>query len=96
MTAPDPALAGDPQYLEVMGHLPAEYSSVAYVNIGLVVDPLLTLFTMMEGSESGMAEATPVGPQAVPQNVRALAMVGYRDGDAFGSSAILYIAEAGS
>jgi hypothetical protein len=85
---PTETLADDPQFQEVMGSLPNEYYQVVYLDINQLAMPLMAMMGSMQSSD-----ATPVAmPGAALANIKAFAAVGYRDGDAVGSSAILYIA----
>lgn len=87
---PADTLADDPQFQEVMGSLPSEYYQVVYLDINQLAMPLMAKIGSMESSD-----ATPVAmPGAALANIKAFAAVGYRDGDAVGSSAILYIAQS--
>jgi hypothetical protein len=86
---PAETLADDPQFQEVMGSLPSEYYQVVYLDI----NQLTPLFGMLSSMES--SDATPAAMNAAGlANIKAFAAVGFRDGDAVGSSAILYIAES--
>jgi len=92
---PAEALADDPQYQEIMGTLPAEYSSVFYVD----ARPVTALATMFAGGFSeGGAEATPVAePTGSLENLLGFGAVASSDSDTtMSGSAILYIAESGS
>lgn len=92
---PDEALADDPQYQEIMGTLPADYSSVFYMD----ARPVTGLATMFMGSFSeGGAEATPMAePTGSLENLLGFGAVASSDSDTtMSGSAILYIAESGS
>jgi hypothetical protein len=87
---PSETLADDPQFQEVMGALPDEYYQLVYLDINQLAMPLMAMMGSMESSD-----ATPVAMTgAALANIKAFAAVGYRDGDAVGSSAILYIAQS--
>ena len=87
---PSETLADDPQFQEVMGSLPAEYYQLVYLDINQLAVPLMAMMGSMESSD-----ATPVAMTGAGLlNIKAFAAVGYRDGDAVGSSAILYIAQS--
>lgn len=92
---PAEALADDPQYLEIMGTLPAEYSSVFYMD----ARPVTGLATMFMGSfsESG-AEATPMAePTGSLENLLGVGAVASSDSDTtMSGSVIVYIAQSGS
>lgn len=92
---PADALADDPQYQEIMGTLPAEYSSVFYVD----ARPVTQLAMMFSGGFSeGGAEATPMAePAGSLENLLGFGAVASSDSDtSMAGSAILYIAEPGS
>jgi hypothetical protein len=92
---PAEALADDPQFQEIMGTLPAEYSSVFYLD----ARPLTSLATMFSGGFSeGGAEATPVAePTGSLENLLGFGAVASSDSDTtMRGSAILYVAESGS
>lgn len=92
---PAAALADDPQYQEIMGSLPTEYSSVFYVD----ARPVTQLAMMFSGgfSESG-AEATPMAePAGSLENLLGFGAVASSDSDtSMHGNAILYIAEPAS
>lgn len=92
---PAEALADDPQYQEIMGTLPTEYSSVFYVD----ARPVTQLATMFSGGFSeGGAEATPMAePSGNLENLLGFGAVASSDSDtSMSGSAILYIAEPAS
>jgi hypothetical protein len=91
-SAPATSLADDPQYQAVLATLPSDFYQVVYFDIGRLV----SLAMMMTGNMQPGAMATPGVTQGSPQNIRAFAMVGFRQDDAAGSSAILYIAKPGA
>jgi hypothetical protein len=89
---PAEALADDPQYQEIMGTLPSEYSSVFYVD----ARPVTQLAMMFSGGFSeGGAEATPMAePAGSLENLLGFGAVASSDSDtSMSGSAILYIAE---
>ncbi len=87
---PTETLADDPQFQEVMGSLPDEYYQLVYLDVNQLAVPLMAMMGSM-----GSSDATPVAMTGGGlQNIKAFAAVGYRDGDAIGSSAILYIAQS--
>jgi len=93
--SPAEALADDPQFKEIMGTLPADYSSVFYMD----ARPVTALATMFMGSFSeGGAEATPMAkPSGSLENLLGVGAVASSDSDtSMSGSAILYIAESGS
>lgn len=104
VNGPSKALADDPNYQAVMGTLPKDHTSVAFLNVPQLL-PLVAGYMSMTSS-SGMAglpgEATPgamASPEASPaMNVAQLAplkgigMVSFNKGDMVGSSTIIYIA----
>ena len=87
---PSESLADDPQFQEVMSALPDEYYQVAYVDVSQLAIPLMAMIGSMESSDGTPVAMTGGGLQ----NIKAFAAVGYRDEEAVGSSAILYIAES--
>ncbi len=92
---PAEALADDPQYQEIMGTLPTEYSSVFYVD----ARPVTALATMFAGGFSeGGAEATPgAEPTGSLENLLGFGAVASSDSDtSMHGNAILYIAEPAS
>ena len=92
---PAEALADDPQYQEIMGTLPADYSSVFYMDARPVTG-LAMLFT--GGFSEAGAEATPVAePTGSLENLLGVGAVASSDSDtSMSGSAIIYIAESGS
>ena len=92
---PADALADDPQYQEIMGTLPAEYSSVFYVD----ARPVTRLAAALSGGFSeGGPEATPVAEATGSlENLLGFGAVASSDSDTtMRGSGILYIAEPGS
>lgn len=92
---PAEALADEPQFQEIMGTLPAEYSSVFYMD----ARPLTSLAMVFSGGFSeGGAEATPMAePAGSLENLLGFGAVASSDSDTtMRASAILYIAESGS
>ncbi|MFN8664737.1 MAG: DUF3352 domain-containing protein [Thermomicrobiales bacterium] len=92
---PANALADDPQFQEIMGTLPAEYSSVFYLD----ARPLTNLAMVFTGGFSeGGAEATPMAESSGSlQNLLGFGAVASSDSDtSMSGSAILYIAEPAS
>lgn len=135
---PATSLADDEQFQQVMGALPSEFSTIAYIDIGQAIAPIMMLsgayqspqitdadtacadYVSQEEAQTALdddpvtnsnldldydgtacedafgASATPSVSVGSPENIRAFAMVSYRQDDAAGSSAILYIAPPGS
>lgn len=92
---PANALADDPQYQEIMGTLPAEYSSVFYVD----ARPVTRLAMMFSGGFStDSADATPIAePVGSLENLLGFGAVASSDSDTtMRGSAILYIADPAS
>ena len=92
---PAEPLANDPQYQEIMGTLPTEYSSVFYMDVRPVTGLAMLL---MGGFSEGGAEATPMAePTGSLENLLGFGAVASSDSDTtMRGSAILYIAESGS
>ena len=92
---PADALADDPQYQEIMGTLPAEYSSVFYVD----ARPVTRLAAALSGGFSeGGSEATPAAEATGSlENLLGFGAVASSDSDTtMRGTGILYIAEPGS
>ncbi|MCA9880159.1 MAG: DUF3352 domain-containing protein, partial [Thermomicrobiales bacterium] len=91
---PANALADDPQYQEIMGVLPADYSMVVYLD----ARPMTRLAALFSGGFSeGSATATPVAPTGSVENLLGFGAVAFSDSDTtMSGSAILYIADPAS
>lgn len=94
MSEPADALAEEGQFQEVMGLLPAEYSQVAYIDLGRAIQ--MAMIFAGANDMGATADATPVAATGGPENVRALAMVTYQEGESAGTSVILYIPDPGA
>jgi hypothetical protein len=92
---PAEALADDPQFQQIMGTLPAEYSTVFYLDARPITG-LVMMFS--EGFGDDGAEATPVAkPTGSLANLLGFGAVASSDSDtSMRGAAILYIAESGS
>ena len=75
-----------------MATLPSDFYQVAYFDVRRAI----SLAMMMSGNFQAGAMATQASRRAVPRISGRWAMVVYRQDDAAGSSAILYIAKPGS
>ncbi|MFT4036647.1 MAG: DUF3352 domain-containing protein [Thermomicrobiales bacterium] len=91
---PANALADDPQYQEIMGTLPSDFSSVFYLD----ARPITAFAAMMSGGFSEGGEATPVAADAGSiENLLGFGAVASSDSDTtMAGSAILYIADPGN
>jgi hypothetical protein len=90
-SAPTSSLADSEQFQTVMKTLPSENYQIAYLDLGQVIS-----MAMMMSGAYGAEAASPVAAQGSPANIKAFGLVGYRQDDAAGESAILYIAQPGS